>query len=198
MCRIHITIRLCLERFSTLRSKPVWLATVIFASLVAVFMAFVTVTAHGRGVAYPAQLWAAYAAGAVGVRLIGAKLPDQVGPSNLVVPAVGSYALACLISADATTQAGFLWAGLFAGFGHGYCFPVLTGQVVTRSSEYYRGSAMACFTALWEISALTLTPVYGHIADLWGQASMFGILVLSTVCLLVVWVLWEHRVHEPA
>ena len=124
---------------------------------------------------YPAQLWAAYAAGAVGVRLIGAKLPDQVGPSNLVVPAIGSYALACLISAETTTSVGFLWAGLFAGFGHGYCFPVLTGQVVTRVSENYRGSAMACFTALWEISALTLTPVYGYFADLWGQASMFGI-----------------------
>ena len=65
-----------------------WLATVVFAGLVGVFMAFATVTAQSRGVANPAWLWFTYAAGAIGVRLLGAWVPDRIGPANLIAPAV--------------------------------------------------------------------------------------------------------------
>ncbi|MEQ1507781.1 MAG: MFS transporter, partial [Myxococcota bacterium] len=58
---------------------PVWLATVVFAGLVALFMAFVTVAAADRGVPDPGVVWLTYAIGAVTVRLVGRGVPDRVG-----------------------------------------------------------------------------------------------------------------------
>ena len=46
---------------------------------------------------------------------------------------LGCYAAATLVASHALDPSTFLLAGLLAGLGHGYCFPVLAGQVVTRS-----------------------------------------------------------------
>lgn len=171
---------------------PVWGATVIFSGLVAVFMAFATVVAARGGAAEPADLWFAYGGGAVTVRLVGARLPDRIGPHNMVTPALGAYAVACLLAASATTDAGFVTAGLLAGIGHGYCFPVLTGQVVDRSPAAARGVALAAFTALWEISALALTPLFGAVADAYDDATMFALAAVAAIVGSAIWVIGEH------
>ncbi|MEZ6189039.1 MAG: MFS transporter [Planctomycetota bacterium] len=102
---------------------PVWLASVVFASLVAVFMTFVTVSAKARGIESSAGVWLTYAAGAIAVRLLGSRVPDRVGPHNLVAPALGSYCVGFVIVTWAATPGWFQVAGLMAGLGHGYCFP---------------------------------------------------------------------------
>lgn len=171
---------------------PVWGATVVFSGLVAVFMAFATVTAARGGASEPADLWFAYGGGAVTVRLLGARLPDRIGPHNMVTPALGAYAVACLLAASATSDAGFVAAGLLAGVGHGYCFPVLTGQVVDRSPAAARGVALAGFTALWEISALALTPLFGAVADAYDDATMFALAAVTAIAGSAVWAIGEH------
>jgi len=171
---------------------PVWLATVVFASAVATFMTFVVVSAEVRGIDHPASVWLSYAAGAVLVRLVGAKLPDRLGTSNIIAPALGLYAIAMLLAASATSPTALLASGLFAGLGHGYCFPVLTSQVVSRVPDALRGSAMAMFTGLWDASALLLTPLMGLVADATDDASMFAFTTLFGLAGLVVWTVLEH------
>ncbi len=177
---------------------PVWLATVAFSSLVAVFMAFATVTAETRGLERPAAIWFSYAAGAVCVRLLGARLPARFGPSNVVAPALGCYAGAALLAATGWTDADFLLAGLLAGVGHGYAFPVLSGQVVTRSPQALRGTALASFTAIWALTKLAVTPVFGAVADLWGDPAMFALIALLTSLGLGLWLVLEHRFGHNA
>lgn len=172
---------------------PVWWSTAVFSGLVAVFMAFATVAAEARGVDRPAALWLTYAAGAVGVRLFGARLPDWVGTRNMVAPALGLYTGAMLLAASAQSAEAFLVAGLLAGLGHGYCFPVLTSQVVDRAPARVRGSALATFTALWDITALTMTPLLGRVADLFDDRTMFALGALFAVVGLAIWVNAEHR-----
>ncbi len=176
---------------------PVWLATIIFSGMVGLFMAFTTVVAQLRGVGFPTGLWLTYAGGAAAVRLVGARLPDRVGPTNMVAPSLACYILALHVAASAGGSGGFLVAGLLAGLGHGYCFPVLTSQVVGRTPDAYRGSAMSMFTALWGLSALVFNPLAGLIADTWGDGAMFTIAAgLATITMLA-WTALEHRLGEP-
>lgn len=172
---------------------PVWLASAAFSGLVALFMTFATVAARQRGVSEPTVIWLTYTAGAISVRLVGARLPDRVGPANIVAPALGCYALACLLTAGSETSAGFALAGGLAGLGHGYCFPVLTSQVVTRSPAHLRGSALAGFTALWEMSTLILPPLFGRVADAFDDATMFALAAVYAAVGLALWAVLEHN-----
>lgn len=178
-----------------LMARPLWslwCATIAFASMVTIFIAFATVAAEARGIENPAWLWATYGTGAVGVRVIGARLPDQLGPHNLVAPALAAYSLACVLMSGATTQPEMLMAGALAGVGHGYCFPVLVSQVVTRISEQFRGSSMAMFTALWEMSAVMTGPGFGSYADAYSDQAMFALAALVALVGLVAWAILEH------
>ncbi|MCA8920480.1 MAG: MFS transporter [Planctomycetes bacterium] len=171
---------------------PVWLASVVFSSLVAVFMTFATVSADARGIENSAAVWLTYAGGAITVRLLGSRIPDRIGPHNLVAPALGCYCVGFVIATQAFTTTGFLLAGLFAGVGHGYCFPVLTSQVVTRVDPLWRGSALTLFTALWSLSELCLTPLCGRLADAFGDASLFAGVATVGAGSLVLWAVAEQ------
>ncbi|MCA9564024.1 MAG: MFS transporter [Myxococcales bacterium] len=170
---------------------PVWIATVVFGCLVASFMAFSTVTGAARGIERPALLWLSYSGSAVLVRLVGGRLPDRLGTSNLVMPTIGLYVGASLLVASGWSTLSFLAAGALAGVGHGYCFPVLASQVVTRSPAHLRGTALTTYTAIWELSRLVLTPMFGAIADQYDDATMFASLALGSLILMVPWVALE-------
>ena len=177
---------------------PVWLATVTFAGMVGLFMAFATVVAQRRGVSFPTGMWLTYAGGAVMVRLLGARLPDRIGPHNMVIPSLGSYVTALFVAATSAGSGGFLLAGLLAGLGHGYCFPVLTSQVIGRTPAAYRGSAMSLFTALWGMATLVINPTAGAVADAWGDDTMFTLAAQSAILMMVAWVVAEHRLGTTA
>ncbi|MEM6931597.1 MAG: MFS transporter [Myxococcota bacterium] len=179
-----------LPSLGALHRRPlwsVWWATLVFSTLVAVFMAFATVTAQDRGVDDPATVWLSYAAGAVTVRAFGARLPERIGPSRMVVPALLAYVVGTLGAAGAASTLGFGVAGLFAGIGHGFAFPVLTGQVVSRVEGELRGSAMALFTALWDLTKLGLVPVAGLLADVAGDGPMLFTFAMAGAASLLVW-----------
>ena len=180
------------------RLWSVWVATVAFSSLVAVFFAFATVTAERRGLMNPSTLWLSYAGGAIVVRLLGARLPDRVGPANIIAPALGAYVLGALWVASAHSAGDFLAAGLCAGVGHGYCFPVLSAQVVSRVPDRLRGSGLAMFTALWALTGLIFPPLIGGFGDRHGDGAMFALTALVALGLTVLWALLEHLVAAPS
>jgi MFS family permease len=172
---------------------PVWLATIVFSGLVSTFFAFATVAADKRSIADPAAIWFAYAAGAATVRLLGSRVPDRVGTWNMVAPSLALYVLGALVLAGAWSFEALLIGGALAGMGHGYSFPVLSSQVVERTPEALRGSGMAMFTALWEVSALGLTPLFGLLADAAGDAVLFSTATLWAIVCMSIWAAMEHR-----
>ena len=101
------------------------------------------------------RVW--YAFGAVGVRLIASKAPDFLGPVNFVVPSIATYGCAFIGLSEAIYAWHYALAGVLAGFGHGFCFPVLTSLVIGSACEGGTSRALALFTALWEIAALSTT-----------------------------------------
>lgn len=172
---------------------PVWLATTVFSGMVAVFFAFATVAGVDRGVDDSTFTWLTYAGGAIGVRVFGARLPDRLGVHNMVVPALGLYVVALLVVAGGTTTAHFLLAGLLAGLGHGYGFPVITSLVITRTPATSRGAALSGFTGLWDISILVLSPLAGALADAAGDRVMFSLTAVVVVVALAIQAGIEHR-----
>ena len=194
----RVTLRAAWDAIRHRRLLPVWHAAAVFSGLVGVFMAFATVAAEHRGVPSPAALWGTYAAGAVLARLLGGRLPDRFGPRNLVAPALASYGGAFVVAAAAWSTEGFLAAGLLAGIGHGYAFPVLASQTVTRTPDHLRGSALATFTGLWDLSGLVLTPCFGAFSDVFGDASMFALAAVVAALGLAGWAVLEHRLGAEA
>jgi MFS family permease len=192
----RVTLEAALEALRRIPMLPVWTATVVFASMVAVFMSFATVTAEARGAENPSTVWLTYAVGAVMVRLIGAKLPERLGPSRVAGAALLSYAGGFVVLASAETGADFALAGLLSGIGHGYCFPVLLAQVVTRSPNALRGVAIAAFTGIWGISRLFAAPTFGAIADAYGDESMLYGAAGFGVTGLVVWAVLEATLGQ--
>jgi predicted MFS family arabinose efflux permease len=188
----RFSIRGALRALAARPLIPVWIVTTLFSGLVAVFLAFVTVVAQRRGIAHPSTLFFAYAGAAALVRTVGARIPDRLGPGNLVVPAIASYVGALLVAAGAWSELGFLVAGALAGVGHGYGFPVLIAQAIERTPTHLRGSSLALYTALWAASSLLLTPIFGAVADAWDDASMFSLAATVAVAVLTVWVGVEH------
>jgi MFS family permease len=178
------------------RLFSVWVATVALSGMVSTFMAFATVTAGHRGVASPALIWVTYAGGAVTVRLLGSALLDRVG-SKLVPISLLVFVGAFGITAAAGSFATFLLAALLAGIGHGLGFPVLASQIVGRVPEHLRGSGVAALTALWDMAALLVTPVFGMVADLWSDAALFYAGAGFAGACLLVWAPLEARVRLP-
>lgn len=192
-----LTIAAVLRSLRAPRLAPVWLATVVFSGVVATFMSFATVAAVRRGIPSPTALWIGYPLAAASVRLLGARLPDRVGPSNIVAPALLAYGAALVVVAGATTLEELLLAGLLAGLSHGYCFPVLVAQVVDRVPSAHRGSGVAMFTALWGLSEVCVSPLLGAWGDAYGDAAMFTLAATVATLAMAVWAVLEHRLGAP-
>ena len=176
---------------------PVWTATAVFAGMVSVFMSFVTVAAEAREIPAPAAVWAAYSAGAVTVRLLGASLPERLGTFRVGAASLFCYAIGLILAGGATTTTGFIIAGVLGGFGHGYCFPVLTGQVVSRVPLALRGIAMAAFTGLWEVARLIGAPGFGALADRLGDGAMLRVAGTGGLAGVFLWFILERVCETP-
>ena len=122
--------------------------------------------------------------------------PAGQRPTRLVAPAIALDVTAAIIMAYATTTSTLLIAGLLAGLGHGYCFPVLASLVVSRSPDALRGSALAMFTGLWEVTGLVLPPVFGLIADKTSDATMFMTAAAAAGAGMVAWLFAERRAQS--
>jgi len=172
---------------------PVWWATAVFGGAVSVFLAFATVAAESRGLANPGAFFLTYAGGAAAMRVVGARLPERVGHHNLLAPSLAACGIGLVGLALSGTQTWFLVWGLVAGIGHGFAFPVIMGQLVDRVPAAVRGSAVAAFTGLFDLSILVSTPVMGEVADRWTDAWMFVCTAALVGVGLVGWVILEHR-----
>lgn len=175
---------------------PVWVATLTFSTQVAAFMAFATLCAPEGHKAYTQQIWLYYALGAVSIRLFAARLPDLLGAHNFIGPSLAAYSIAFLLLAEGGSPIHYYTAGLCAGIGHGYCFPVLTSQVISRIAIQATSRGLALFTALWEITSLIATAPLGAYADTNGLPAMCGLIAVLSVLSLGLWVMLEYRAQR--
>jgi len=163
---------------------PLWGIGAIFSLVLTAFFVFIKRFVDETGIGSVGLFFSAYTAAALVLRVFFGWLPDRVGAKRVLLPA-----LLCLVAGlfwmAHTTSARDLWiAGVLCGIGHGYTFPILFGLVVTRTPEANRGTAMAIFTALFDLGVLVGGPVFGWVIERSGFGAMFqlggGLLALGT------------------
>jgi len=135
--------------------------------------AFLRTFVDASGIGSVGGFFGAYAGVAVTLRVVAGWLPDRVGAKRVLYPALATLAAGFLLLAFASDGRDVLVAGALCGAGHGYTFPLLFGMVVSRARTADRGSAMAIYTALFDVGVLIGGPLLGFVIEIRGYTEMF-------------------------
>lgn len=140
---------------------------------------------HGHGDV--GTFLAAFAAGALGLRLFAGSLPDRIGRGRAAFGALAVYAIGT--AALGVIPGRFLDAiGLLLGLSHGLFFPALNVLMLSHVPRSHRGRALALFTAAFHFGVAG-TALLGPVAATSGYPAVFvaagavtslGALLLST------------------
>ena len=135
---------------------------------------------------------------AILLRIFLGWLPDRVGANRVLIPALASLAIGCLLLARAATPEVVIAAGVFCGIGHGFTFPILFALVVTRCRSADRGSAMALYTGLFDLGALLGGVSLGFLIDHYGYSAMFSTAGVFVVVGVISYAIWDGVVRGRA
>ena len=151
----------------------VWGLTAIFSIALAAMFTFIRTFVDTSGIGSVGGFFGAYASVALTLRVFAGWLPDRIGAKRVLYPALATLAAGFLLLAFATSSRDVLVAGALCGAGHGYTFPLLFGMVVGRARTADRGSAMAIYTALFDVGVLIGGPLLGFVIEIRGYTEMF-------------------------
>jgi len=168
---------------------PLWTIATVFALALAAMFIFVKPFVERVGIGSVGGFFSAYAGVALLFRVFLGWIPDRVGAKRVLFPALAIQALGFLLLAYATDDRQVFLAGAFCGAGHGYIFPLLFGMVVSRARDADRGSAMAIYTALFDLGVLLGGPLLGGVIDVFGYTRMYqtaaGLIVVGSLAFAV-------------
>ncbi len=171
---------------------PLWWLGGIFATALSAVFTFFKRYVMETQIGSVGGFFSAYAGTAIALRLLLGWLPDRVGPKRVLFPALVGLATAFLLLAAAERSLDVLIAGVLFGLGHGFAFPILFGMLVTRASDADRGSAMAIFTALFDVGVVLGGPLFGYAITLGGFSSMYQGAAASVLVGLALFAVWDR------
>jgi len=162
----------------------------------AVFPAFLPDYSRSLGLSGSGGLFALYSAVCLVLRVVGAKLPERLGPRTSVTFAFTLLGVSLtLLAAVAETWA--LWAAAaLIGTGMAFMYPSLMALTVDRASEEDRPRAISSFTMFFEVGTAVGGLALGAIADSFGKRTGFAMAVAS--CGVGLWVLWTRVLPRGA
>jgi MFS family permease len=172
---------------------PLWWMTAIFSVALAPVWIFVKTFVMATGIGTVGGFFTAYTTVAIVLRVVLGWLPDRIGPKRVLYPALGTFALGFVVLALAESGRDVLLAGALCGAGHGYTFPILFGLTVTRARVSERGSAMAIYTALFDVGILLGGPLLGLVIEGHGYGAMFTATAVLVVAGAAVFAAWDRR-----
>ena len=179
--------------------RPVWLAGFSFAFAVASYFAFLKAFVLEREVGSVGLFFTAYTIAAVGLRVAFGWVPDKVGPTRVLIPAIVCLAIGVGTLAVASNALLVGLAGTLCGIGHGYAFPITSALVVVRSRPSERGVGLAAFSALFDVGLLVGAPSLGLLLELTDYTTMFSAAAALAAAGAVGFVIWDRRVpHGPS
>lgn len=161
------------KSLARLHLRPIWLVTFVFGTGLAAYFTFLRTFVDETGLGSVGLFFACYAGIAIFLRLTVGWLPDRFGDKVVLAPALLALALGLTMLAVASADAHVAVAGLLAGTGHGFAFPILYSLTVTRSKPADRGSGIAIYTALFDVGALIGGPLWGYLIERLDYSGMF-------------------------
>jgi MFS family permease len=174
----------------------IWPGLVLASSVgaFAAYSAFIPEHARSLGMAGAAGLFTVYSVVCLVLRILGAKVPERLGPGRSVTIALSTMLVSyALVAAVAEVWA--LWTAAFVlGVGMAFLYPALMAAVVNRVDEHERSTALSSFTMFFELGSMVGGLTLGAVAQVFGkQAGFAGGVVLCLAGLAVLWT----RVADP-
>ncbi len=169
---------------------PLWWLGAIFATALACTFSFLKLFVESTGLGSVGGFFSAYSGAAIGMRIFLGWLPDRIGPKRVLFPSLAALAMGFVVLAFADRVQDVLLAGALCGIGHGFTFPILFGMVVTRTREADRGSAMAIYTALFDLGVVVGAPGFGFVIGSAGFPSAFvgaAVLIAGGGAIFALW-----------
>ena len=118
---------------------------------------------------------------------------DRFDARRLIIVTSLGYGFGVGLLAATGSEAAFVASAAIAGLAHGVLFPVMTSQVVARARDSERGSALAAFTALFDVGLVAMAPVVGQLIDLSGYTAGFGFVGVSVLVVTSAYGVWDRR-----
>ena len=128
--------------------------TVMAASIwgLAMFSTFVTLYALQIGMGGSKFLFALHSGVVFAIRLVGARLPDRLGPATAATGALGCSVLGFVVMAVWSDPAGLVLGTVIWSLGHSLAFPALMSMAVKSAPPAERGAVVGTFTAFFDLS----------------------------------------------
>jgi MFS family permease len=141
----------------------------------ATFSSFIPLYALQIGMEGSRFVFAVNSAVIIGIRLFGAKLPDQLGPKKSSRLALIGVAVGFLVIAVWTEPVGLFIGTIFYSIGHGLLFPALMTLAINQAPVEERGAVVGTFTSFFDLSFGIGAVSAGVIASLLGYSGAFAV-----------------------
>lgn len=130
------------------------------------FFLFVPDYSREVGLGSSGGLFLAYSAITLSVRVVGAKIPERLGPRRAVTIALALMTIG-LVVVGVVPSVAALWVGtLLIGLGIAFNYPSLMALVVNRVSDRERARAISSFTMFFEVGTAVSGVAVGIVAQL--------------------------------
>ena len=141
-----------------------FVATFLFGMGIAALFTFLAPYALATGRGEVGGFFFAYAIAAIFTRIVGARLPERLGPRNVLVPALLAFGAGLAATPFTSAPPSLIVIGALCGVGHGYAFPILNVLVVARTPARVRGAVVSLYTAMIDLGQTVGAPLFGAIA----------------------------------
>ena len=162
------------------------------------FLAFLPLHTAAVGMGGAGLPLAIYAGLVIVLRIVFAKLPDQIGPSRLSGGALAVGAVGLLILGLAPSPVGVLVGTVVFGSGIAFLMPGLLTLAVSRVSEMERGSVVGTASAFLDLAFGLAPAVLGIVAARVGFGGVFLVSAAVSAIGFVALVAWSRSDRTQA
>jgi MFS family permease len=157
------------------------------------FLAFLPLHAASVGMDGASLPLAIYAVLVIALRIVFAKLPDQVGPARVSGGALAVGAVGLTILGLVPTPTGVLVGTVAFGLGVAFLMPGLLTLAVSRVSEMERGSVVGTASAFLDLAFGVAPAILGVVAAGAGFAGVFLVGAAASAAGFVLLLAWTAR-----
>ncbi len=158
------------------------------------FSTFVPLYVSDIGLDGSSQVFALYAGAVLAVRVLGARIPDLVGPVRTASIALCALAVGLVVMAVWQVPAGLYAGTIVFAVGMSLLFPALNVLVIDAAPAHERSSAVATFSIFFDLSQGIGALALGGVVAVGGEPAAFA--VGAALCLAGLVVL-RTRVPRP-
>jgi MFS family permease len=146
------------------------------------FQGFLVLFAQDIGIDHVAPVFLVSSVTVVVVRVLGARLPDRLGPVRGGSIALSLIATGLFMVSIWQTPTGLYAATIVNGFGSALLFPSMAPAAIEDVPESRRASALATFTLFIDLGSAFGAPTFGIISSATSYGTSFA--VGAGVCLV--------------